>query len=59
MPCIGWKRVMIAGKDQEFIWGRDMLSNCSPTLDSRPLYVFPEPEQYKGQTLLAIVRKCC
>lgn len=61
-PCIGWeawKRVMIAGKDKEFIRGHDMPPNCSPTLYPRPPYVFPGLEQYKGQTLLVIVRKCC
>lgn len=36
MPCVRWeaqKRVTVTGKDQEFIWGRDVFPDCSPTLD--------------------------
>lgn len=61
MSCIGWeagKRVMISGKDQEFIWGHVMFPNCSPTLDSRPPYVFTGMDLSKGHGLLATVEKC-
>lgn len=35
----------------------DMFPNCSPTLDSRPPYVFPGLEHHKGHSLLVIAEK--